>query len=1137
MADSLATHMRDELVRLLAPLAAAATPSGATRLLAALGRPGGNDQVRSELQRLATLVDGIASLDESALESWDGAVRLLQLSGELLDALRGIESVVADPNLAQQLAGLGVELSELLTGHYLRSEHPRIHRAASALTLIDPAELTQPVPLAVDGTGAIVRLPWQRDELHFERLPGLVEDPTGKLKAVYLPNDLAAAADAHESARRLFPLLRELARVLGLRSSEAPFDPNAPAPPPPPTSDEVNVEDPDLPPLPEPTDDPSPPDPVDQTAFEHTYFPRFLVALHVFDATAGPQLGLAVIASSAEHAGGVRGLLLAPTGDLSWSDVFGGWRLTMAADAEIPAFVIGPHGISVAPAAGATTGATATLTIARVGVPGAPAFRLGSATGTRLELGTAQIGVRADIRPEQQSVELSAKATGAVLVLSAGDGDGFLSSVLPPGEIRADLDFGIVLSSATGLHLEGGVGLGTSFPASIAIGPARLDSITLAVTTAAGLALEATAAVSIEIGPITAAVDGVGLRLALSFPDGGGNLGPIDLAPGFRPPTALGLSVDAGIIGGGGFVGRDPATGRYTGVLDLRAGPIDITAIGLLDTRLPGGRPGYALLLALTATFPGIQVGFGFALTGVGGLLALNRRIDVDALRGRLAAGTAGRILAPQDPIRNAPALLSDLDAVFPIAPGITVVGPTLQLVWADLVHFDIGVFIELPGPSRIVLLGSAHAEIARDDRTYLGIRVDVVGVIDLRAENAAFDAVLVDSHLMGMLDLTGGAAFRLSWGAQPYAVLTLGGFNPSYNPAPLSFPASLTRLAMVHGSPNDELYLRFEGYYAITSNTMQYGASVEAAINSGGFAIHGSVGFDALIQFVPFHFEFDIRASVSVAYHGHTLGSLTLTGSLTGPGPVVLRAKVCIELLFFDICYSGTFELGPSTPPPTTVGPDLLDALHTELTNPARLRAAGAPDPFVHLRPVDPALTTAVVDPTGTLVWEQQRAPLELLLTRIGGTPLPTLAQVSATSAVPSAPASDWFAPGQFLDLSDDQALTRPAFEQLTSGLRLVGTAQDDGPSAQTTLTTRQIRLPATASTTRPVLPFPVWILTFGAPAATPAIALTTETWIVSTPSGERTGLSGAQARQLASLTAEAHAIPLADRLAALSF
>ena len=116
----------------------------------------------------------------------------------------------------------------------------------------------------------------------------------------------------------------------------------------------------------------------------------------------------------------------------------------------------------------------------------------------------------------------------------------------------------------------------------------------------------------------------------------------------------------------------------------------------------------------------------------------------------------------------------------------------------------------------------------------------------------------------------------------------------------------------MVHGTPSDELYLRFEGYFAITSNTLQFGASVEAVIHSGDFSVHGTVGFDALIQFVPFHFQFDIRASVSVAYRGHTLAGLTLTGSLTGPGPVVLQAKVCIELLFFDICYSRDLPARP---------------------------------------------------------------------------------------------------------------------------------------------------------------------------------------------------------------------------------
>jgi hypothetical protein len=767
---------------------------------------------------------------------------------------------------------------------------------------------------------------------------------------------------------------------------------------------------------------------------------------------------------------------------------------------------------------------------------------VGTPDGSRVALHTVTVSAGTAVVSAQQLdafVELGLEKLRVVVKPAAGEVDSFVATVLGNDGISAELSFGLRLSTLTGFHLTGSGGLDASFPVSVQLGPVDIQAITIGLKPRAqDVDLDVGATVSGGIGPIAIVIDRVGFQLSIRFLDPPvGNLGPLDVAFGFLPPTRLGLAVDAAAITGGGFIGRDPATGRYLGVLDLRAGQIGITALALVDTRLPAGQGDYALLLVLQATFPALQIGFGFALTGVGGLLALNRRLDVDALRSRLAAGTAGRILAPQDPIRNAPALLADLDAIFDPAPGITVVGPTLQLLWAGLVHLDVGVFIELPGPARVVLLGSAHAELERDGRALLSVRVDIVGVVDLCAETAAFDAVLIDSHLLGMLDLTGGAAFRLSWGAQPYAVLTLGGFHPAYHPEPLAFPSTLTRIAMVHGTPKDQLYLRFEGYFAVTSNTLQFGAAVEALIQSGGFRVHGNLGFDALIQRTPFHFQIDIRASVRVAYKDHTLTGLTLTGSLTGPGPTVLRAKVCIELLFFDICFSGTFPLGPVLEL-LTAPADLLAALVGELGNLARLRASGAPDPHVRLRPPDPALTTPLVAPTGTLVWEQQRAPLDLLVTRVGGTPLPAPAQVSATSTASSTATNDWFAPGQFLDLSDDQALTRPAFELLAGGLRLVGTGVVDGPSAQRTLTTRQLRLPAKAtSPPKGVRMFPAWIVAPPARPATPMVAVATERWIVTSPAGERRDLTGAQARQLATLTTAARAVPATDRLAALTF
>ena len=770
--------------------------------------------------------------------------------------------------------------------------------------------------------------------------------------------------------------------------------------------------------------------------------------------------------------------------------------------------------------------------------------RLFSAPGISLEAKAITIGMSvtagANLNPE-----LRAGIEDGRIRVAPDRADGFLASILPADGVTATVKLDVSWSHQDGLRIEGGAGLRTSIGLHTRLGPLQLDTLNLALAGTAN-AVEGIATIdgAAVLGPFTASLEAIGAAVALRFRRG--NLGPADLAVDFVPPTGIGLQIDAGVVSGGGFIKYEPIDRRYSGVFQLQAGTVGITALGLLDARLPGGAPGFALLIALRATFPGIQIGLGFALTAVGGLLALNRRVDVDKLRAQLAAGTAGRILTPEDPIRNAPALLADLNSVFPIAPGITVVGPTVQLVWAKLVHFDIGVFIELPGPSKIVLLGSARAAIEEGDRRFLVIRVDIVGVIDLQQRLAAFDAVLIGSQLLEILDLTGGAAFRLSWGDQPYALLTLGGFHPAFNPEPLVLPPSLTRIAMVRGTPEDRLYLRFEGYFAITSNTLQFGASVEAIIRSGNFNIQGIVAFDALIRFQPFHFRIDIRASVRVRYKSRSLAGLTLVGSLEGPGPIVLRAKVCIELLFFDICFSDTFTLGSATPPPVTTIASALGVFVAELDNPSTLQASGI-DPFVTLRPA-PQGSRPIVSPVGQLIWVQRQAPLGVLLQRIGGAPLGAPQTVDATTVAEASPELDWFAPGSFADLTDDQALTRRGFERLSGGLRIGGEGVAEGPARQRALSIRQIRLPAGTQTTRTPTAFPLWVVSAtsrarGASAGTApvvaAVAVVEERWaVIDEVTGESDdGFSAAQAHQLAATRTRRVAVPLTDRLSGQVF
>ncbi len=61
--------------------------------------------------------------------------------------------------------------------------------------------------------------------------------------------------------------------------------------------------------------------------------------------------------------------------------------------------------------------------------------------------------------------------------------------------------------------------------------------------------------------------------------------------------------------------------------------------------------------------------------------------------------------------------------------------------------------------------------------------------------------------------------------------------------------------------------------YFAITSNSVQFGANVQAYASAGGFSVQGYLGFDVLFIFSPFSFEFDFTASFDVAYDGRTGG------------------------------------------------------------------------------------------------------------------------------------------------------------------------------------------------------------------------------------------------------------------------
>ena len=61
------------------------------------------------------------------------------------------------------------------------------------------------------------------------------------------------------------------------------------------------------------------------------------------------------------------------------------------------------------------------------------------------------------------------------------------------------------------------------------------------------------------------------------------------------------------------------------------------------------------MVVIITATgFAPIPLGFGFTLTGVGGLVAVDRTVDVGALQAGLRSGSLDAMLFPSDAVKPA---------------------------------------------------------------------------------------------------------------------------------------------------------------------------------------------------------------------------------------------------------------------------------------------------------------------------------------------------------------------------------------------------------------------------------------------------------------------------------------------------
>jgi len=674
--------------------------------------------------------------------------------------------------------------------------------------------------------------------------------------------------------------------------------------------------------------------------------------------------------------------------------------------------------------------------------PPTPKMLLGSTGSTRLELEGIELtfGVNSDLDFQGSFV-----LKGGKLVIQASDGDGFINKILPKNPMTISFDMEAGYSRSRGFYITGGVGFEYTIPIYKTIGPIFVNTVDLKIELTEGnIVIIVAVTGGVEIGPLTAVVEKIGLLLTIELGKPG-LLGNADLSLGFKPPTGIGLSIDSEGVSGGGYLSIDPP--NYAGILNLSVSDkFAITAIGLLTTELPGGEKGFSLLLSLMAEFgTPIQLGYGFALYGVGGLIGINRRMNKDALIEAQQAHLLDHVLFPEDPIRNATSIIESISNIFPPEEGYYVFGPMVRLFWGGvrhLVDFDVGIFIEFGGDGLVALIGLAHALLPTEEKPIVELHMDILGIIDFGNKSLEIRSSLYNSSILEKFHLSGDMALQSNWGDNPDFVLSIGGFHPSFNP-PAGFP-TLKRMSISFGSNNPRVSISM--YLAITTNTFQTGASADLYAAAGEFSLTAHLGFDALIQFKPFKFIVGISANASINMGDKSLFSVGLDVTLEGPNRYHIYGCAYFEVLGIDCEISFDKYFGDTLPDETS-DENPFDALKDALEKamPVFEVPSWANEGVTLIKGAESYLS-----PVGNIIINQNAVPLDHNLSKFGGGSIlneypnhftldPDFGDGDLIEELEPAPESD-FAPAQFFSMNDNEKLSSAAFEKYPSGIRIGG-------------------------------------------------------------------------------------------------
>lgn len=601
-----------------------------------------------------------------------------------------------------------------------------------------------------------------------------------------------------------------------------------------------------------------------------------------------------------------------------------------------------------------------------------------------------------------------------------------------------------------GIYLERASELSVRIPLSADLfGALRLRELGLELRLEPDATFAALLSGNASIGPLALAFEDLGLEFAL-VPNSAGTFGAFDIAAGIRSPTGYAAALEAGpIFGGGALLVHDH---EYRGVLALRFEAIGLSAFAILTTRLPGGRAGFSFLATIFSEFD-VPLGYGFFLTGVGGIVGINRMANTEALLEAVAEGNLDHLLFPEDPVAEAPQILDALADVFPPHEGRHVFGPVARIVFGrpTLVEGRLGLVLEVGDQNRVLVLGVISSDLPSKDTALVSLRVPFFGDIDLAAGTISVDGSLTGSRVL-TYSVGGEMAARTGWAPRLDHVVSFGGLHPAY-PRPANL-RDLDRLSINFGSNNPRVTLT--AYLAVTTNSLQFGADASLYAKGpkimfvGRLAAEGEVYLNALVYFDPFAFDAELGGSLSLLVDGDVILGLGFDLRLSGPNPFRVAGRVWATVWGVDVGFHIEHSWGEEQPlaPPTANPVTLLrDALRSGAgVEPIRstTRVSG-----VAFTPTVPGSDSPgrVADPAAGIQYLQRVVPLGVRIDKVGegvltGGPhrYDLVVRSPDGDELSLSPAETDFVRGHFWALTEEERLRAPVFERHPGGFMLGG-------------------------------------------------------------------------------------------------